>query len=100
MEPTLAPGRHETIKQQDVVRSGVRPGWRALVSPGRSPKLPPATSTGTRSRRWCSGAALRASHSASSADDPGIAADRRLCGRHRSFRRRDPVSVTTDVTFT
>jgi hypothetical protein len=98
MEPTLAPGRHETIKQQDVVRK-----WRAarLACLGiRSPKLPPTTSTGTRSRRWCSGAALRASHSASSADDPGIAAGRRLCGRHRSFRRRDPVSVTTDVTFT
>jgi len=100
MEPALAPGRHETIKQQDTVHK-----WRVarLACPGIPwpvPKLPPATSAGTRSRSWCSGAAPRASHSASSADDPGIAVGRRLCGRHRSFRRWDSVSVTTNVTFT
>ena len=100
MEPALAPGRHETIKQQDMVHKWRVARLACLGIPGRWPKLPPATSTGTRSRRWCSGVAFRASHSASSADDPGIAVGRRLCGRHRSFRRWDSVSVTTNVTFT
>ena len=59
MELTLPPERHETIEKQDPVH-----GWRVarlarLGIPGRWPKLPPAMSTGTRWRRWRSGAALR-----------------------------------------
>ena len=68
MELTLPPGRHETVEKQDPV-----PGWRVarlarLGIPGRWPKLPPAMSTGTRWRRWNSGAALRGLHCASSAE--------------------------------
>ena len=68
MELTLPPGPHETVEKQDPVHA-----WRVarlarLGISGRWPKLPPAMSTGTRWRRWCSGAALRGSHSASSAD--------------------------------
>jgi hypothetical protein len=68
MELTLPPGRHETVEKQDPVH-----GWRVarlarLGIPGRWPKLPPAMSTGTRWRRWNSGAALRGLHCASSAE--------------------------------
>ena len=68
MELTLPPGRHETIEEQDPVHD-----WRVarlarLGIPWPVAELPPAMSTGTRWPRWCSGAALRGSHSASSAD--------------------------------
>ena len=59
MEPTLAPGRHETIKQQDMVDKWRVARLACFGIPGRRPTLPPAMSTGTRSGRWGSGAAFR-----------------------------------------
>ena len=100
MEPALAPGRHETIKQQDMVHK-----WRVarLTCLG----IPwPVAEAAAGHVDWHQITALvqRGCHQRLAlripADDPGIAAGRRLCGRHRSFRRRDSVSVTTDVTFT
>jgi hypothetical protein len=68
MELTLPPGRHETIEKQDPVHE-----WRVarladLGIPWPVAEAAAGMSTGTRWRRWCSGAALRGLHCASSAD--------------------------------
>jgi hypothetical protein len=100
MEPTLAPGRHETIRQQDMAHK-----WRVarLACLGIPRPVAEAAAghvdwhqiTALAQRDCLPRLALRIP-----ADDPGTAAGRRLRGRHRSFRRWDSVSVTTDVTFT
>jgi hypothetical protein len=68
MELTLRPGRHEIIERQDPVHE-----WRVarlarLGIPWPVAEAAAGQSTGTRWRRWCSGAAPRGSHCASSAD--------------------------------
>ena len=59
MEPAPARPRHEAIDDDVLVHE-----WRVrqligLGIPGRWPRPPPTTSTGTRSPRWCAAAARR-----------------------------------------
>lgn len=110
MEPALAPGRHETIKQQDMVHK-----WRVARLACLGIPWPVAEAVAGhvdwhQITALLQRAALRGSHSASSADDPRVrhrrAVPAHLAGcpahlalrSHRGKMERPPAARTPDGT--